>query len=489
MSQPPADASFYDAPRVPTTGLEGEIIQAQFVDSGDEGYHQSLSNLQIQMIAIGGAIGVGLFLGIGVRLQAAGPGLLLSYAVVGTVVYLMMRALGQMVLYRPTTGAFVSYAREFVSDRFAHLTGWIYVTLAALAGIVELAAIGVYVNYWLPDFPTWIPSLLAILVIAGVNFLSVKAFGAIELGAAGIKVAAIILFLVAGVGAVLLAAAGRDGGEASVTHLWQNGGFLPHGLWVVIVVMQGVVFSFSAVEIVGISAGEAKDPEETMPKAIRSVIVRIGLFYIGSIIVLSMLLPTDRYSGTESPFVTALGSLGITGLAGVMNFVVLTAAISGVNATLYASVRLLRNLAANGRAPAVTNIMSRNGVPVGALASIGSVFLAGVLLIYFAGAIEAFEIVLGAVAVFILFGWIAIFVSHLGYLRAVDRGEVPPPKLSAPGGRVTDYVCLALMIVLALWMMFDQSNPHWYYSLIAAVVLLGGHNLTYEYFSRKHPAT
>jgi L-asparagine permease len=131
--------------------------------------------------------------------------------------------------------------------------------------------------------------------------------------------------------------------------------------------------------------------------------------------------------------------------------------------------------------------MSRNGVPVGALASIGSVYLAGVLLICFAGAIAAFEIVLGAVAVFVLFGWIAIFVSHLGYLRAVDAGRVPRPTLTAPGGKVTDWICLVLLVALALWMMFDTSNPHWYYSLIAGVVLLGVHNLTYQYWSRRHP--
>jgi L-asparagine permease len=486
---PPQDPdSFYELPGVPTSGLDGEILHSTFIERGDTGYQHSLSNLQIQMIAIGGAIGVGLFLGIGARLQAAGPALIVSYLVVGALVYALMRALGQMVLYRPTTGAFVSYAREFVSDRFAHLTGWIYVTLAALAGIAELAAIGVYVRFWLPGLPTWIPSLAAIVIIAGVNFLSVKAFGTIELAAAGIKVSAIILFIVTGLVAVLLTFFGRPVGQADVTHLWSHGGFFPNGLWVVIVVMQGVVFSFSAVEIVGISAGEAKDPLKTMPKAINSVIIRIGLFYIGALLILSMLLPSQAYSGKESPFVTALASLGVTGLAGVMNFVVLTAAISGVNATLYAAVRLLRNLAANHRAPAITNRMSSRGVPVGALTSIGSVFLLGVLLIFFAGASDAFEIVLSAVAVFILFGWIAIFVSHLGFLRAVADGRVPEPVFRA-GGRGVDLICLAFLGALALWMTLDTSNPHWYYSLIAAVALLGGLTLMYEFYARRHPTS
>jgi L-asparagine permease len=473
--------------QVSSLALQAEPPHTSYVDAGDVGYHHSLSNLQIQMIAIGGAIGVGLFLGVGERLRNAGPGLVFSYLVIGAIVYLMLRALGEMVLYRPTTGAFVSYAREFVSDRFAHLTGWIYVTLAALAGIVELAAIGIYVNYWLPGLDGWISSLAAILLIGGANLVSVKVFGAIELGAAAVKVAAIVAFLITGVIAVALAMSGSIDSPASIANLWHDGGLFPKGVWAAVIVMQGVVFSFSAVEIVGISAGEANDPQATMPRAIRSVIVRIGLFYIGSILVLSMLMHTRDYRGDQSPFVSALASLGIPALAGVMNFVVLTAALSGVNATLYATVRLLRNLAANGRAPAFTNTMSHRGVPVGALLTIGSVYLIGCVLIFFAGASTAFEIVLNAVAVFILFGWIAIFVSHLGYRRRVAAGLLPKPTFRMPGAPVTDWICLVALAALALSMMFDVNDPHWYYSPIGAAVLLGVHNLTYEYYRRVHP--
>jgi L-asparagine permease len=465
----------------PSAGITG------FVDRGDQGYKHSLSNLQIQMIAIGGAVGVGLFLGVGSRIQAAGPALVLSYFVVGAVVYLLMRALGELVLYRPTTGAFVSYAREFVGPRFAHLTGWIYVTLAALAGIVEMAAIGVYVQYWFADVPGWIPSLLALLIIAGTNLLSVQAYGNIEFGAAAIKVLAIVLFVVAGVLVVGLSMAGVLHTEATLANLW-TGGFAPNGVLPVILVMQGVIFSFSAVEIVGISAGEAKDPRHTMPKAIKAVIVRIGLFYIASILVLCMLLPSQSYSGDESPFVTALSSLGVTGLGGVMNFVVLTAAISGVNATLYATVRLLRNLAANGSAPKITNRMSRRGIPTGALMSVGSVYLVGVLLIYVAGAADVFEIALGACAAFIVFGWIAIFVSHLGFRRRVAAGTIDQPNFRMPGSPYTDWICLAFLALAFVALTFDLSNPHWYYTLIASVILIGIHLLTYEYYRRRTPS-
>ena len=481
MSQDPAAEA-------PVTGLEGDLIHAAYVERGDVGYHHALSNLQIQMIAIGGAIGVGLFLGVGAPLAAVGPALVFSYLLVAVVVYLMMRALGEMVLYRPTTGAWVSYAREFVSDRFSHLTGWIYVVIAALAGIAELSAIGVYVQYWSPAFPGWLASLLALLIIAGANALSVRAFGTIELGAASIKVLAILAFLTAGVFVIVLSMFGAIDSQASVANLWAHGGVFPNGVLAAVIVLQAVVFSFSAVEIVGISAGEAKDPQKTMPQAIRSVVLRIGLFYIGSILVLAMLLPTSSYSGDESPFVTAMESLGITGLAGIMNFVVLTAAISGVNATLYATVRLLRNLSANGRAPKFTDVMSSRGIPIGALLTIGTVYLLGVGLIYLLGAGDAFEIILGACAVFIVFGWIAIFVSHLGYRRQVAAGHIVPPTFRMPGSPYTDYICLVLLGIFFVSMVFNFSNPHWWYSLIAAIGLPALILLSYEYFVRKTPA-
>lgn len=456
-----------------------------YEDRGDVGYRKSLGNLQIQMIAIGGAIGVGLFLGVGQRLAAAGPALILAYLVVSVVVYLMMRALGEMVIYRPTTGAWVSYAREFVSDRLAFMTGWIHVTLAAVAGVAEIAALAVYVQYWWPDLPGWIPSLVAALTIVGCNLLSVKWFGAIELGASSIKVLAILLFLAAGVVLVVAGDVFHAPTTASISHLWADGGFAPNGLLPLLVVLGGVVFSFSAIETVGVSAGEAADPARSMPRAINSVVLRIGLFYLGSILVLSLLLPADRYSGDESPFVTALASLNIPGIAGVMNFVVLTAAISGVNATLYSSVRVLRNMAAHGQAPRATVWVSSRGVPAGAILSVLGVYLLGIVLIYALGASTAFEVILSACAVFILFGWISILVSHLGYRRAVARGRAHAVDFRLPGAPATNVIALVFLGAVALYIMFDQSNPHWYYSLIAGVVIVVGTNVGYE-ISKRH---
>lgn len=454
-------------------------------ERGDVGFQHSLSNLQVQMIAIGGAVGVGLFLGLGEPLRAVGPGLVLSYLVVSVVVYLLMRALGEMVVYRPSTGAFVSYAREFVGPRFAHMTGWIYVSLAALAGITEVAAIAVYTSYWFPAAPDWVSSVLALALIVGSNLLTVRAFGLIETAASAIKVVAIVLFLAVGLVVVLFGDVLGWESRASVDNLWSHGGFLPHGVWPVVIVMQAVVFSYSAVEITANAAGEAKDPQRSIPTAIRGVMVRMGLFYLGSILVLAMLLPTSSYSGEESPFVTALASLDVPYLGDVMNFVVLSAALSGVNATLYATVRLLRNLAAHGSAPRATVWISRGGVPVGSLLCMGGFYLVGVVLILFAGAGTIFSVALGSAAVCILFGWMSIFYSHLRFRAQVAQGTIAPVAFRMPGAPYTNWACLAVLAALFVTMVFDVSRPHWYYSLVAVAVLVALHATTYELARRR----
>ncbi|MDQ0691162.1 L-asparagine transporter-like permease [Arthrobacter sp. W4I7] len=284
--------------------LEAEE-SAAYVELADAGYRKTMSNFQIQMISIGGAIGTGLFLGLGSRLNAAGPALVLAYAATGAVAYLLMRAIGELVMHRPTTGSFVSWSREFFGDRLAHLTGWIMVILGSLLGIVEVAAVAIYVQYWWPEVPVWIPALVAWLLIVGSNLFSARMFGFIEVAASSIKVVAILMFI--GAGLLLVFFGGSMGleSEASVANL-VNDGFFNNGVLVVALVSQGVVFSYSGVELSAVAAGEAKEPRKVMPKAIRSIVFRIVVFYIGSVLVLSMLRPTSDYSSAESPFVTAL---------------------------------------------------------------------------------------------------------------------------------------------------------------------------------------
>lgn len=468
-------------------GLPAEAgAPAAYVELADAGYRKTMSNFQIQMISIGGAIGTGLFLGLGSRLNAAGPALVLAYAVTGAVAYLLMRAIGELVMHRPTTGSFVSWSREFFGDRLAHLTGWITVILGSLLGIVEVAAVAIYVQYWWPEVPAWIPALVAWLLIVGSNLFSARVFGFIEVAASSIKVAAILMFIGAGLLLVFLGGPmGLDTG-ASVANL-VNDGFFTNGVLVVALVSQGVVFSYSGVELSAVAAGEAKEPRKVMPKAIRSIVFRIVVFYIGSVLVLSMLRPTSEYSGVESPFVTALAGFNLPWLGSVMNFVVLTAAISGINATLYATVRALRTLAANGEAPAFANTMAKRGVPAGALSGIAGFYFLGVLMTAFFGGASVFEVALGACAVCILILWITIFACQIRLRQHQDTGRLPRVDFRMPGAPVTAWAGILALGAVFVSMVLPGSSESWWMSLAGTALLLAGITAGYEINRRRRP--
>src|SRR6202044_1570808 len=299
------------------------------------GYHHDLSNRQMQMIAIGGASGAGLFVGAGARLASAGPGLFVVYGICGAFVFLILRALGELVLHRPASGSFVSYAREFFGEKAAFVAGWMYFLNWAMAAIVDSTAIASYFHYWtaFQAVPQWTLALIALVAVVSVNMISVKAFGELEFWAALIKVLALTTFLV--VGAVFLVGRFKVNGHDTGPGLWSHhSGFLPTGLLPVVLVTSGVIFAYAAVEIVGTAAGETAEPEKIMPKAINSVIARIAVFYCGSVLLLALLLPYTSYKHGESPFVTFFSKIGFSGAGSLMNLVVLTPAFSSPNAGL-----------------------------------------------------------------------------------------------------------------------------------------------------------
>src|SRR5690242_19604206 len=269
------------------------------------GYKQTLGRRHVQMIAIGGAIGTGLFLGSASRLHSTGPALLFSYAFVGVIAFLLMRALGELVLHRPTSGAFVSYMREFYGEQWAYVTGWMYWLNWALTGIAELSAVGLYVQFWFPLMPTWATVLIALAVVLVINLLSARAFGEFEFWAAIAKVGAIVIFLVVGL-VVVIGGFSIGGHEAGFHNLWSNpGGFWPHtgdfNWYGPILAMSGVVFAYAAIEMVGVAAGEMQDAKTEVPKAVNAVIFRIAVFYCGSILLLVSMLPTTEYKSGTSP--------------------------------------------------------------------------------------------------------------------------------------------------------------------------------------------
>ncbi|HXB90030.1 amino acid permease [Mycobacterium sp.] len=442
----------------------------------DQGYHHDLKPRQMQMIAIGGAIGTGLFMGAGGRLASAGPGLFLIYGICGAFVFLILRALGELVLHRPTSGSFVSYAREFYGEKAAFVAGWMYFLNWAMAAIVDSTAIASYFHYWTAfnAVPQWTLALIALLLVVSVNLISVKAFGEFEFWAALIKVLALTTFLVVGI--VFLAGRFKIEGRNTGPSLWaDHGGFLPTGLLPLVLVTSGVIFAYAAVELVGTAAGETAEPEKVMPRAINSVIARIAVFYCGSVLLLALLLPYTAYKHQESPFVTFFSKVGLTGAGSLMNVVVLTAAFSSLNAGLYSTGRILRSMSVNGSGPKFTARMSKNGVPYGGILLTAAIGLFGVALNAVKPS-QAFEIVLNIAAIGVLAAWATIVLCQLRFYSRVKAGTLQRPHFRMPLAPYSGYVTLAFLAGVLVLMMCDPEKGSWIIAALVAAVpaLIGG---------------
>ncbi|MGA1812475.1 MULTISPECIES: amino acid permease [unclassified Frondihabitans] len=460
----------------PTTGGTGSPKKAAGPDSTandefvaqdfsheQEGFHQGLKPRQLQMIAIGGAIGTGLFLGAGGRLATAGPALAIVFAICGVFAFFILRALGELVLHRPSSGSFISYAREFFGEKFAYAAGWMYFLNWAMTAIVDTTAVALYLQYWsaFTSAPQWLLALIALAVVLSLNLVAVKVFGEMEFWFALIKVTALVIFLIIGV--VWLAAAfpvTQDGNsiDTGLAVLRDNGGILPKGLLPAVLIIQGVVFAYAAIELVGTASGETQNPEKVVPRAINTVIIRIAVFYVGSLVLLSLLLPYTSYKAGESPFVTFFGSLGnpqVGEIAGsIMNFVVLTAALSSLNAGLYSTGRVLHSMGMNGSAPKFTTVMSKGGVPYGGILLTAAITLLGVGL----NAIvpdQAFEIVLNVSALGIVTAWATIILCQMKFRQFVKEGKAKAPTFRMPGAPYTSWITLAFLVAVLVLMAID----------------------------------
>lgn len=445
------------------------------VETDADGYTKALSKRQVQMIAIGGAIGVGLFLGAGGRLATAGPSLILAYAVCGLAAFFVMRALGELVLHRPVSGSFVEYAREFIGPWAGFTSGWMYWVNWAMTGIAEITAVAIYMHKWFPDLPQWITALVALVVLVAINMLSVKLFGELEFWFSVIKVTAIVVFLVVGAGLVI-GNADVGGTTASVSNTLGHGGLFPAGFGIALMTLQAVIFAYSAIELVGIAAGETKDPEKIMPRAINGVVYRIAIFYVGSVLLLTMLLPWDHYTGTESPFVTVFSALGIPAVGDIMNAVVLTAALSSCNSGLYSTGRILRSLAQKGEAPAITGRMNSRHVPYGGILFTGAAYLAGVVLNYIVPK-DAFDIAIAIASLGVVSTWATLIICQMKLRQKALRGEIERPSYRMPGAPYTSWLTLAFLALVIGQMAFSEGQAEriafWSIPVLALVLFLG----------------
>ncbi|CAB3785238.1 L-asparagine permease [Paraburkholderia caffeinilytica] len=450
----------------------GDVDKKSWLESHEAGYHKTLGNRQVQMIAIGGAIGTGLFLGAGARLQIAGPSLAVVYLVCGVFSFLILRALGELVMHRPSSGSFVSYAREFLGEKASYVAGWMYFLNWAMTGIVDITAVALYMHYWaaFSSVPQWIFALIALCIVAAMNLIGVKWFAEMEFWFALIKVAAISLFLV--IGSIILGTGVHVGGHSTGVHLIsENGGLFPHGLLPALVLVQGVVFAFAGVELVGTAAGECKDARKVLPRAINSVIWRIAVFYVGAVVLLVCLLPWSAYKAGQSPFVTFFGALGVPGVGSVMNVVVLSAALSSLNSGLYSTGRVLRALSMGGSAPHFLSRMSSQSVPYAGILVTVAIYIVGVVLNYFVPS-SVFEIVLNVASLGILSTWGFIVVCQMKFRQAVARGEAEPVTFRMPGAPVTSWLTLAFLIGVLVLMAFDYPNGTWTVASIPVVALI-----------------
>ncbi|CAB3764834.1 L-asparagine permease 2 [Burkholderia puraquae] len=451
---------------------EEEANRKDWLESHEAGYHKTLGNRQVQMIAIGGAIGTGLFLGAGARLQAAGPSLAIVYLVCGVFSFLILRALGELVMHRPSSGSFVSYAREFLGEKASFVAGWMYFLNWAMTGIVDITAVALYMHYWgaFAAVPQWMFALIALFIVAAMNLIGVKWFAEMEFWFALIKVSAIVIFLI--VGTVILGSGGQVASHATGMHLIaDNGGFFPHGLMPALVLVQGVVFAFAGVELVGTAAGECKDARKVLPSAINNVIWRIALFYVASVVLLVCLLPWSAYKAGQSPFVTFFGALGVSGIGSVMNIVVLSAALSSLNSGLYSTGRVLRSLSMGGSAPKFLARMSTQSVPYAGILVTVAIYVVGVVLNYLVPS-SVFEIVLNVASLGIISTWGFIVVCQMKFRAAVARGEAEDVPFKMPGAPVTSWLTLAFLVGVLVLMAFDYPGGTWTVASIPAVALL-----------------
>ncbi len=415
---------------------------------------RALKNRHVQLIALGGAIGTGLFLGSAGTIQMAGPAVILSYGLGGLVAFLIMRQLGEMMAQEPIAGSFSNLAYKYWGDFPGLFSGWNYWVLYVLVGMSELTAVAVYVQYWFPTIEPWQTTAFFFLLINVINLAHVGVFGELEFWFASIKVTAIIAMII--LGCVLLFS-GHGGEQAGIDNLWKHGGFLPKGWSGVFLSFAVVTFSFGGLELVGIAAAETDNPRVTIPKAVNQVLYRILIFYVGALTVLLALYPWNKLGAPvdktqwaaamfASPFVQIFDHIGIPSAAHVLNFVVLTAALSVYNSGVYCNSRMLYGLSLQGNAPKVLAKVSANGVPVYALLISSGATLLCVALNYLMPK-EALGVLMALVVTSLVLNWAMISLTHLKF-RAEKLRQGEELVFKAFWYPYTNYICLAFIVAV-----------------------------------------
>lgn len=450
------------------------------MQDSQQNLHRGLEERHINLMALGAAIGVGLFLGSAKAIQMAGPAIMVSYALGGFAIFFIMRALGEMAIHDPVAGSFSRYAQNYLGPLAGYLTGWNYWFLWIVTCMAEITAVGVYMGVWFPGVSSWVWALSALVIMGSVNFIAVKAYGEFEFWFALIKIVTIVLMIISSLGMILFGF-GNGGVATGIAHLWQHGGFMPNGVQGILMSMQMVMFAYLGVEMIGLTAGEAKNPRKTLARAVDSVFWRILIFYVGALFVVMSIYPWNEIGAQGSPFVMTFEKMGIPAAAGLINFVVLTAALSSCNSGIFSTGRMLYNLAQQEQALPMFAKVGKNGVPNAAVLISVVMLLGGVLLNYLAP--EEVFTWLTAISTFgAIWTWVIILLSQLKFRQTLSHSEVAALACRMPFFPYGSYIALAfLVLVVGLMAYFSDTRiallvgPGWLLLLIVLYYALGYH--------------
>lgn len=413
----------------------------------DKQLDRGLKNRHVQLIAIGGAIGTGLFLGAGKSIHLTGPSILFAYIIMGIIGFLIMRALGELLLSNLQYESFVDIVQDYFGNKAAFVTGWTYWFCWVSIAMADLTAVGIYIQFWFPEVPQWMPALIALVVLLIMNLATVKLFGEMEFWFALIKVVAILALIVVGL-YMIFTGFTSSVGTASFSNLWMHDGMFTNGAIGFILSFQMVVFAFAGIELVGLTAGETENPEKVIPRAINNIPIRILIFYVGALAVIMSIYPWYEVSPTESPFVKVFSAIGITVAAGIINFVVLTSAASACNSAVFSTSRMMYGLGKTQNAPPSMTKLTKNKVPSNALFFSTAVILIAVILNYVMPE-NVFTMITSISTVCFLFIWGIIVLCHMKY-RTTRKELAANSKFKMPLYPIANYVILLFLLFVGV---------------------------------------
>lgn len=398
----------------------------------EKGLKRGLSARHIRFMALGSAIGTGLFYGSASAIQMAGPAVLLAYLIGGAAVFMVMRALGEMAVHNPVAGSFGQYASTYLGPMAGFILGWTYAFEMIIVCLADVTAFGIYMGFWFPEVARWVWVLGIVFLIGGLNLCNVKVFGEMEFWLSLLKVGAIVAMILGGFGIMLFGIHSAGETQASgLSNLWAHGGFMPNGIGGLIASFAVVMFAFGGIEIIGITAGEAKDPQRVIPKAINAVPLRILLFYVLTLFVLMAIYPWPHIGSQGSPFVQIFSNLGIGSAATILNIVVISAAVSAINSDIFGAGRMMYGLAQQGQAPKGFAQLSKHGVPWMTVVVMGAALLGGVVLNYLIP--ENVFLLIASIATFAtVWVWLMILFTQVAMRRSMTKEQVAELKFPVP---------------------------------------------------------